>query len=74
MRFRTLLGKKFRRNGHVCVAKDPSTGYYDIFLYRTGSKREWIEDTRNRQVAVKRAKELAMSHQLDFNQDTDLIY
>lgn len=74
MRFRTILARRYRINGHVVVAKDPKTSYYDVYILKSSGEREWVEDTPNRQVAVKLAKELAMERKYDFNPETDLIY
>lgn len=74
MRFRTIVARRYRNNGHVVVAKDPKTSYYDVYILKSSGQKEVVFDTPNRQVAVQEAKRVAMEQKYDFNPDTDLIY
>lgn len=73
MRFNSNLAHKYRKNGHIVIAHDPKTGYYDIFISK-GGKQQWTDVVTNKAVAEKIAKRMAMEEKLGFNKETDLIY
>lgn len=73
MRFNSVLASKYRKNGYLFVAIDHTGFYYDIFIQHPNGKATLVDTFSNKGVAIKEAKQLAMTEKLGFNVDTDII-
>lgn len=73
MRFNSALASKYRKNGYLFVAVDKTGYYYDILIQHSNGKSTWVDSFPNKNVAIKEAKQLAMTEKLGFDLDTDVI-
>ena len=74
MRFNKKLANYYRRYGNMTIVLDPKTGYYDIYLKRINRRREFVKAVRNRAVAKKIARTMAMTECVGFDEQIDVIF
>lgn len=73
MRFNSGLAYRYRKNGHIVVARDPKTEYYDVFI-QYKDKKFFIEMVKNKAVGIKIAKNKAMEFRMGFDEEIDVYY
>jgi hypothetical protein len=72
LRFNSTFAFHYRKNGYLFITYDPKTSYYDIYIKRPAKVSVWVECQRNKIVAIKQAKRLAMIQKLGFNEEIDV--